>query len=223
MEQAIAVRDNAAMISVRSMTSHPPHLGAAALAGVLFFVVAVTAAQFMRNDLDWLETPLSFYLLGPQGAWVQGAYFVLALVLVLTGCGWNRTLQPAARSAAPLLLFVVAGAALATTALAESGRAGQDPTLESFVHGVAAQTAFLCASVAMLLQSWRLRLDPAWRDRFATAFALALVAFIGLWVHALWREPPRGLSQKIEIGVILSWLALSAEWLRRGAGSGRET
>ncbi|GAB3332234.1 DUF998 domain-containing protein [Marilutibacter aestuarii] len=191
-------------------------LGGTALAGIGAFAACATAAQWLRADLDWQQVPLSFYLVGPYGAWVQGAYLALALALVLLGLGWYRALSAAARSAAPLLLFVVAAVALAVTALAETGRLGQPPRLEALVHGLAAQTAFLCVTVAMLLQAWRLRGDPVWRHRFAGAFALALLAFIGLWVHALWREAPRGLTQKLEILLILAWLALSAAALRSG-------
>ncbi|QDH70299.1 DUF998 domain-containing protein [Marilutibacter alkalisoli] len=193
------------------------HLGRAALAGVLVFALVVLAAQFVRTDLDWLHTPLSFYLLDPHGLWVQGAYFALAAAMVLLGCGWYRALQPGARSAAPLLLFVCAGVALAVTAVAETGRRGDPITLESLVHGLAAQAAFLCVTVAMLLQAWRLRGDVRWRHRFAVAFGLAAIAFAGVWVLALWRDAPRGLLQKAEIAAILLWLGMAANWLRAGA------
>ncbi|MBB1059514.1 DUF998 domain-containing protein [Marilutibacter spongiae] len=204
------------MNRTRDALDLPARMGEIALAGICAFAAAATAAQWLRADLDWQHAPLSFYLVGPYGTWVQGAYFALALALVLLGVGWYRTLRPAARSAAPLLLFVAAAVSLAVTALAGTGRAGSSPSLEALVHGVAAQTAFLCVTVAMLLQAWRLRGDPVWRHRFAAAFALALLAFIGLWVHALWREAPRGLTQKVEILLILSWLALSAAALRNG-------
>lgn len=192
------------------------HLGTAALAGVLVFAVVCTAAQFVRTDLDWQHTPLSFYLLGPHGLWMKGAYFALAAAMILLGLSWYRALQPAARSAAPLLLFVLAGVALAVTAVAETGLRGQPVTPGALVHGFAAQAAFLCLTVAMLLQAWRLRSDARWRRRFAVAFGLAVVAFAGLWVLALWRDAPRGLLQKVEIATILLWLGLAANWLRRG-------
>lgn len=200
----------------------PRRLGAVALAGVLAFAVVSTALQFVRTDLDWLQTPLSFYLLDPHGPWLQGAYFALALALVSLGVGGYLELRPQARSAAPLLLFVCAGLALAVTAMAETGRRGQPATLETLVHGVAAQTAFLCVTTAMLLQAWRLRGDVRWHRYFMAAFALAVVAFVGLWVHALWRDAPRGLTQKVEIAVILLWLGLAADGLRKGPAGAEE-
>lgn len=201
----------------RIASAAPRRLGTAALAGVSFFAVVCAAAQFVRSDLDWMRAPLSFYLVDPHGGWVQAAYVALAAALVSLGWGWYLGLRREARSAAPLLLFASAGLALSVTAFAETGRPGQPPVFEAFVHGVAAQAAFLCLTVAMLLQAWRLRGDPRWRHRFAAAFVLAAVAFAGMWVLALWRDAPRGLLQKVEIVVILSWLGLAAHWLRRGA------
>lgn len=194
----------------------PRRLGTTALAGVLVFALVCTAAQFVRDDLAWLRTPLSFYLLDPHGGWVRGAYFALASALGALGAGWYLALRREARSAAPLLLFVAAGIALAVTALAETGRPGQPPTLEALVHGFAAQAAFLCLTVAMLLQAWRLRGDHRWRHRSAIAFVVAVAAFAGMWVLALWRDAPRGLLQKAEIALILCWLGIMAGWLRRG-------
>ena len=189
-------------------------LGNVALAGLLVFGIVAVAVQVLRNDLDWIDAPLSFYLLDAYGHWLQTAYVVLALALASLGAGYYFALREGRRSAAPWLLFVCAGVGLCVTALAHSNLPGRAPTLEGFVHGVAAQTAFLCVSVAMLLQSWWLRANPHWRPRFAPAFALALAGFAGIWVDALWHGMPRGLEQRLVIALILAWLLLAANWLR---------
>jgi len=189
--------------------------GAIAMAGIAAFVAICTAAQVWRGDLDWLRAPLSFYLSGERGMLVQAAYFALGAALVLLGVGYYRGLRPAARSSAPLLLFVMGALALCITAVADSNMPDVAPTLEGFIHGMAAQTAFLCVTTAMLLQSWRMRGDAEWRHRFGLAFALAVICFIALWTHALWRDAPRGLTQKVVVVLIAAWLGLAAAWLRR--------
>ncbi|KRE89399.1 hypothetical protein ASG87_03400 [Frateuria sp. Soil773] len=198
--------------------------GSAATAGIVLFALACGAVQFLRPDLDWLRAPLSFYLLGRCGAVVQSVYVALAAALVLLGTGYYRALPRTARSAAPLLLFAVGAVALCVTAFEHSNLPQGVPTLEGYVHGVAAQTAFLCTGTAMLLQAWRLRADPRWRPRFAFAFGYAALCFAALWVQAGWHGAPRGLTQKLLIALILGWLLLAARWLRRGppamAGSG---
>lgn len=190
-------------------------LGNIALAGLLIFSVVAVAVQALRSDLDWMDAPLSLYLLDAYGHWLQAAYAVLALALVSLGAGYYLALRGGRRSAAPWLLFACAGIGLCVTALAHSNLPGRAPTLEGFVHGMAAQTAFLCVSVAMLLQSWWLRAAPHWRPRFAPAFVLALACFAGIWTDALWHGMPRGLEQRLVIALILAWLLLAASWLRR--------
>ena len=188
-------------------------LGAAALVSVVVFAIACVTVQLLRTDLDWQQAPLSFYLMDDYGLWLQTAYFVLGVALVLIGLGYYWALPPAARSAAPLLLFVGAGFALMVTAVADSYRVPRVPTFENFVHGIAAQTTFLFVTTAMLLQALRFRRASGWHDRFVPAFALGAMCFVALWVHALWRGMPSGLSQKIAVALIVSWLAMAAVWL----------
>lgn len=183
---------------------------ALALAGMLAFLATGIAAQCLRADLDWVRVPNSFYLIGPWGGMVRAGYYAMALALALFGVGAYSALAPAARSAAPLLLFVTGGAALALTALATTDTWNHPPTLHGYVHGMAAQTAFLCTTTAMLLQAWRLRGDARWRRWFRPAFAYAALCFVLLWVQAFWRTLPRGLSQKALIVLILGWLVAAA-------------
>lgn len=185
---------------------------------MVVFLATGIAAQCLRPDLDWMQVPNSFYLIGPWGGMVRAGYYAMALALVLFGTSAYAALAPAARSAAPLLLFVVGGAALALTALATTDTWNRPPTLHGYVHGVAAQSAFLCTATAMLLQAWRLRGDTRWRRWFRPAFAYAAFCFTLLWVQAFWRTVPRGLSQKVLILLMLGWLIAAAWRLLRGPG-----
>lgn len=193
-------------------------LGAIALVGVATFAVACGAAQFLRTDYDWVHVPLSFYLLGPCGGVVEASYFVLAPALIAIGAGCYRALEPNARSAAPLLLFVLAAAALCITAVEFTDVPGRPPTLHGFVHVFAAGSTFILVTVAMLLQSGRFRHDRHWRTHFAAAFCLAALAFAALWAYALVKAIPRGLAEKLVIALILLWLWRTAWWLARAYG-----
>lgn len=189
-------------------------VGSLALAGIAVFALVCLAAQLARSDLDWVRAPLSSYLRGEYGWIVKSAYFVLGCSLALLGLGYYRALSATARSGAPFLLFALGAVALDITALAESGSLIGPRATESFVHNLAAATAFLSVTTAMLLQSWRLRSDARWRHRFSVAFTLAAVSFVALWMYSLSDDWPRGLSQKVVIVLILVWLTLAARWLR---------
>ncbi len=189
--------------------------GAIALIGVAIFATVCGAAQFLRTDYNPLGVPLSFYALGPYGHAVVASYFALAAGLVALGAGWYRALARGARSAAPLLLFVIGAVALGITAVEFTDVPNRLPTFHGFVHVIAAGTTFLCVTVAMLLQSWRLRLDARWRTHFRSALALAALTFVALWIYALVKPVPRGLGQKVVIALILLWLGRASWWLVR--------
>jgi hypothetical protein len=204
--------------------NHPPDaqvrlLGLIAVVGVTVFVLVCGAAQFLRADLDWMRAPLSYYLVGPGGAVVKSAYFAFSVSLAAIGLGFYRVLTPAGRSAAPLLLFIVAALALSVTALCDTATGNGDPSLHAFVHNIAAATTFHCVTVAMLLQSRRLRGDAQWRQKFPFAAGLGAVAFVALWIYALNHTVPRGLMQKTVIVLILAWLGCASLWLQR-SGNG---
>ncbi len=197
-------------MSVAASDRIAARLGVAVLLAVAVFAALGASLQFVRDDLDWVRAPMSAYLRGPHGAWLVAAYQALAVGLVLLGIAWYRALVPLARSGAPVVLFALGGIGLSITALTETDSSNVAPALAMYVHGIAAQTAFLGTTTAMLLQSWRLRFDPRWQRDFAWAFSLASVSFVALWTHALWRSAPRGLSQKVVIALIVAWLALAA-------------
>lgn len=190
-------------------------LAATSLAGVIVFAAICFAAQFLRTDFDWLKVPLSFYVLGPYGGMVEASYFVLAPGLAALGLAWYRALAPDLRSAVPLLLFVIAAIALCVTAAEFTDIPGRPPTLHGHVHVVAALITFVSVTVAMLLQSWRLRGDPYWHGRFRAAFLLAALTFLALWIYAFVKPIPRGAGEKVVIALILLWLSRAAWWLVR--------
>lgn len=192
-----------------------------ALAAIAAFVLAGIVLHARRDDLGVVDAQMSRYLIGDWGHLLQAAYVSLALGMVVLAAGLRRALVPAARSAAPGLLFVAGGISLSVTAYAWMDLPGVDDSLEGFVHGITAQAAFLCAPTAMVLQSLGFRRDPAWRATARWALPLALACFAAVWVLALWREAPRGLAQKAVIALILAWLvAVALSLLRRARAGG---
>lgn len=187
--------------------------GAAALALVAIagFIALAVFTQFARPDLDWVQATLSLYLHGPWGLALRSAYCLLAAAIAVLGVAMYRVSTGPRRSAAAPLLFVMAAVGLAGVAVGDSWLPEAAPLLAPLVHAVAANTAFLCVSVALLLQAWYLRREPGWQRSAAALWAAAWFGFVLLWAHVLWRAPPRGLGQKLVIAVIvlcLLWLAL---------------
>lgn len=191
--------------------------GTPALVLLLLFTTVAIAVQAARPEYDWWQAPLSFYLAGPNSAWLRTAYYGLALASVLLAAGLQRSLLPAARYTLVPVLLVGGGLSLAITATWPGASPGYPVSdAGAFIHGLSAIAAFLLVGVAMLLQSTALHRDPHWRAVARPLLALAVLAFAGLWLHALWKALPRGGSQKIVIALYVGWLGIAA-WRLRSA------
>ena len=190
---------------------HHGRVAMVTLLALALFVATALWTQWARDDLDWVQATLSLYLHGPWGLALRTAYCVLALAIMLLAVSLHANSCSPRRSAAAPLLFWVAALGLMGVAIGDSWLPERAPLLAPLVHGVSANTAFLCVSVAMLLQSWYLRADPRWRGWAGPAWWWAWGCFVLLWLHVLWRGPPRGAGQKLVIAVVLVWL-VSVAW-----------
>lgn len=194
----------------------PPLAGVLVLASVLHFLLAAVAVQFLRPEYDPWLAPLSLYLSGDHGLWLRGAYYGLALGVIALALALPRALAPPARYALVPVLLAAGGVALAVTATWPGPAPGHPvDALGALIHGISAMTSFLLVGTGMLLQSCALHRDTRWRGLARIALPLAVLAFGGLWLHALWRELPRGGSQKAVVALYLAWLALAGTGLLR--------
>jgi hypothetical protein len=202
---------------VRPRRPAQAHIAALALVALAGFVLTALWTQWARQDLDWVQATLSLYLHGPWGLALRTAYCVLAVAIMLLAWALHGAHRSPRRSVAAPLLFCMAGLGLLGVAIGDSLLPERAPVLAPLVHGLAANTAFLCVSVAMLLQSWYLRADPQWARLATAGWWWAWLCFALLWLHVLWRGPPRGAGQKLVIAVVVLWLVAAAFQLwRRG-------
>lgn len=190
--------------------------GGIALAGVAAITVICIAVQFMRTDLDWITTEMSIYVIGPWGGFVQASFFAPAPGLAAVGFAWHRTLlRRKAGSIVSFALFLVAAVALCFTGAFVPDKTAWPVTLHGAIHQWAAFGTFVCATTAMVLQSWWFRYDPHWRKHFPDAFALATITIVYFWMYALIKSIPRGIGEKVVIGLVLLWVWRAAWWLVR--------
>jgi hypothetical protein len=186
-------------------------------AAVAVFVLTAGTLQFTRIDLDPIAMPLSTYLRGPGGAWLRDAYYLMAASLGVFAFAGYGAMPRATRSALASALFMTPALLLPVVAYTVLFENTARENLARLLHGLAAQATFLCLVMGMLLWSsrWQ-RLERTRRQR--TGVVLAWLAFVQMWILALWKDLPPGLTQKLLIALILLWLGWAAWQLRRGPG-----
>ena len=190
--------------------------GVVAMLGLAYFFISSLVLQFVRSDYDWVNAPLSFYLVGPESPWLIAGFFALATGVFCVAAGLHLGLATPVLRRTSLALFLVDTVAICVVALVHTDTpGGNGPTPHGVVHYIAATIAFLSVTLGMLTQSWRFRSDPRWQRHFRRAFVLAAVTFLGLWLYALWRDLPRGAAEKAVILLIVLWLMLASRWLTR--------
>ncbi|QNK01830.1 DUF998 domain-containing protein [Dyella telluris] len=206
------------MTTYRRDTALALSAGWIALAALVF---AATAGilQWTRADLDPVAMPLSAYLRGPGGVWLRGAYYLMASALACLAWSGQRATHRNLRSGLTSALFVAAAAALPVVAITVLYEHTPGENLAHLLHGMAAQGTFLCLVVGMLLLSTRWLRDERMQHHRYAGVVLAWLAFVQMWVLALWKGLPPGLTQKALIALILLWLAWVARQLWRAGAS----
>lgn len=175
-----------------------------ALIGPLVFLLTAISVQALHPSYDWVSAPLSFYLSGPHGAWLQSAYvFLAAAISAQAWLSW-RSERVAVSNTAALLVFLGGAIALVVTALYPGGSpAGAVAPFEHRLHVISALLAFGLTGLGLLLRG---AIDWVRGERLF--LPLALLAFGCLLLHVFVRELPRGASQKLTIALYLLWLWL---------------
>ena len=168
------------------------------------FLLTAIAVQALHPSYDWRHAPLSFYLSGPHGAWLQWAYALLAAAISAQAWLSWRAERSGLWNTGALLLFLCGSVALVVTAVYPGGSpAAAVPAFEHRLHLWSALLAFGLTGLGLLLRG---ALD--WTRGERLFLPLAVLAVGCLLLHVGVRELPRGASQKLTIALYLLWLTL---------------
>lgn len=178
----------------------------AAAPGFVVFLATSVAVQIIHPHAV-AATPISDYLKGPGGDWMQGAYYVLAVALALLAIAVLRMRFSAWRYAAGAAL-VIAGCAVVLVAYTYSPwplPGNPDHRMRGAVHIVSAFVAFLCVTIALFAATpllWRGRLRAVF---FALAGVVLALELAGTFAP-LFAPEAYGAFEKLSIAGIMFWL-----------------
>jgi hypothetical membrane protein len=192
---------------------------AAALAGIVVYVLIDVALVFLRPRFSVLHSAESDYGSSGHDAWVMDVNFLLRMLISLAVV-WALRAAVGGRvrlGAGPGLLAAWAVAS-GLLAFFPDDPAGTRLQTAGRIHVALAAIAFLAVLVGTFMTTRRLRADarftPVVRPLFGLVglgtLALALLLHAGLRGHSL-----GALWEKTFLAAMLAWLALSAAWIVR--------
>ena len=192
--------------------------GAAGLAGVGGFLVSLVGVQLASPDIDWIRYHyVSDFATGPL-RWI----FIPAVVVhgganLALGWGLRSSLHPSGIRRWAVILFSVAAAGIAASALLPVDAADSARTANGLAHRVVVNVSFPSELAALFLFSAAFAGDPRWRRRTRASFVMsstAAVALAALLLAVLVNRWP-ALAERLALASFMTWELWAALQLMR--------
>jgi hypothetical membrane protein len=186
-----------------------------AIAGLAFFVAAVSSLHFLRPDYDSQRRYISEYTVGPYGYLMTSAFFAWGIGSVALALGIRGTLRPSRLSQVGFLLLWIATACIFGAGVFTADLTGDPVTIRGTIHGLVSIVLFLSIMPSIIVLSIGFRRDPRWQKFGSPSLGLG-IAVLGTFF--LFGGPGGivgiGTGQRIFVGTLFLWLLIAAFWLR---------
>jgi hypothetical membrane protein len=137
-------------------------LGTIGMLGFGWFVVAVLALHVIEPEFSVVNNFISDYALGDYGWLMQSAFFGAGVGTIAIALGLRKTLVPAKRVTASVVLLAIAGIGFFVAMFKTDPTGVTDLTTAGTLHALGSVVIFF----ALLVTAWMLRgvfkRDPTW-------------------------------------------------------------
>jgi hypothetical protein len=184
-----------------------------AIAAIVYFVVVILALHFLRPDLDPIRQPTSQYAVGPYGFLMTSAFFSMSIASFALVIGLYQSVSQPALSRVGLTLLGLWGVGVLIAMLFPIDPEGSPQTIAGTIHRINGPLSFLYATLGTTLLSGRFKQDEAWRSLYRPAVILSLVivaTFIAGGVSIATDSGLAGLTQRIDLAALVTWILLTA-------------
>jgi len=188
-----------------------------AIAGVIYFIMAVVILHVLRPDLNPVTHAVSNYSVGPSGFLMTSAFFALALSECALACGLAGSLGPGRRARASVILLNLAAVGLVVTGLFRSDVNVPHPpaSASALVHWSGAGISFLSLMIAIFLLSGCFKRNARWRSIYPLSYIWLAIIVLALAVYgALSLLDWTGIGERIYLAACMLWLLLVSLRLR---------
>jgi hypothetical protein len=187
------------------------------LVGSTYFALIIAVLHFLRPDLNPISLPTSRYAIGPYGFLMTTAFLGMSVASFALVVGLYQGVAQLARSRTGLVLLGVWALGVLIAMIFPMDIEGAPQTLAGTIHQTTGPLAFLCMSVGVTLVSWRFKQDDKWRPFHRTALLLSLLTvagFIATFLSFVAQSEFLGLTQRITLALLVTWMLLAAVRLR---------
>lgn len=183
-----------------------------ALAGVWFFTIAVIILHFLRPDYNPMTRYVSEFAVGNFSSLMTIAFFALSLGSAALVFMLNRTITKDGRSLSGLLFLGIWSVCVFIAGIFKTDILGGPDTQEGLIHGLSSLLAFVSLIVASFLLL-KFKRDERWAQYHRSSMLMAiamLVTFLAFFGAMMSMPEIAGLTQRIFLAVVLTWLIVMA-------------
>jgi hypothetical protein len=193
---------------------------AVAVAGAVYFALVVAALHFLRPDLNPISQPTSAYAVGPNSFLMTSAFFSMIVASLALVIGLYQAVSPSVISRIGIALLGIWAAGVLIAMIFPMDAEGAPTTTSGTIHQTTGPLTFLSLTAGMILMSWGFRQDEKWRPFHLTALTLSLVmlaAYIATFLSFLTDSGTLGITQRIALATVVTWMLMTAARLRSAA------
>ncbi len=191
-------------------------LALAGILGPLVLIIASYTAAFTAPGYNIIRDSISSLALTRMG-WLQTIGFLaIGLLVEIYVAGLLFNIRPRRGFHLSVGLLVFFGFELLVTGAFHTNVAGETPTVEGMIHGIASKTIFVIFPVTVWLISSSIKYDPRWRHLYLYTM-LTVVLGLLLIVALLLASKIKlfGLFERLLVGNMIAWVEVTAIQLLR--------
>jgi hypothetical protein len=184
---------------------------------VTYFAIIIVTLHFLRPDLNPISQPTSQYAVGTYGFLMTSAFFCMSIASFALLIGLYQGLPQPARSRMGLGLLGLWGVGVLIAMLFPIDPEGSPQTIAGTIHRINGPLAFLSATLSTILLSKGFQQDESWRPVHGPARILSwvmLAAYIAGFLSIVTDSGFAGLTQRMDLAALVTWMLLTAARLR---------
>jgi hypothetical membrane protein len=183
-------------------------LAVSGIVAPVWFMVVVILQGLLRPDYSHVAMTVSALAVGPYG-WIQNVnFYVFGLLMIAYALGLHVGMRFTRAALLGPAVLVLSGVGIVLAGVFPLGRDANGAIIQTSSHVIPSILAFSCAGFGLVVISWRMNRDPAWKGLagYALGSGLAILALFLVMIGSAAPDdgplhPWFGLVQRVVLAV----------------------